>query len=417
MTDRPLATLLADTKGRCEAGPLLIRKNWRSLLDLTRRLLNRTPYLKPTHPSPWLVDRNTGFSKYSQILLDMPPARFLLNNSAVQRTLRGIEQIIPPDPSIKNWLKENRPDVVVGSPCIYARQDEAEYLKAAHSLGIPTITALFSWDHLLTKSTFHILPDWLLVWNQRLATDAVNFHGVPEDRLFLTGAPHFDKWFQRKPALDYNEFCRQVGLDPGRRYVAYLCSALRGDETRFVREFVNSLRQKPETQELSVLIRPYPSKAAIWNNFEMENVVIWPKAGTIPDTPETMNDYYHTLYHGIAVAGISTTAFLEAAVIDKPCVAIMTEQYRYEHSMGHFRYLLDADFLEVAHSTDESAMLLGDILKGIDTKAEQRRCFVTEFTRPWGNQHPASSIMARAIESVAQGRSLEQFELNATTKN
>jgi hypothetical protein len=111
------------------------------------------------------------------------------------------------------------------------------------------------------------------------------------------------------------------------------------------------------------------------------------------------------------VVGVSTTAFLEAAIVDKPCLAIMTEQYRYEHRMGHFRYLLDAGFLEIAHSTNESATLLSDILEGLDKNAGYRRKFVQQFARPWGDGHSASYVMARAIEMLGNGQSLSRFEL------
>jgi len=410
--DLSLRAMKAEVKN-CESGPLRLRRKWQWLLYFTRRLLNRTPYLNPQHPSPWLVNRKTGFSRPMRILLDIPPAKALLKNKWFQQQLRKVEIAIPPDQAILRWLEEHRPDVVVASPCLYGDHHETEYIKAAGALGIPTIVALYSWDHLMTKGTFHIIPDWTLVWNQVLVDDAVRFHYVPKDKIFITGAPHFDTWFNMQPALDRAAFCRQVGLDPNRPFVTYICSSLKGNEAKLVEEFARTLATNPDTRHLAVLIRPYPSKPRIWDDFEEENVVVWPKVGTIPDTPNAKSDYFHTFYYGIATVGISTTAFLEAAVIDRPCVTIMTEAFRYEHRMGHFRYLLNADFLEGAHSFDEAAHILGDILNGADAKAENRHRFVREFIRPWGMDRSASLVMAKVVETAARRQPIcaEEFVL------
>lgn len=416
-TDHSLQAIKSEFGELCDDGSLLIRKHWRGLLGFTRQLLNRTPYLSPLHPSPWLINRNTGFAPFTQRILDLKPMVMMLKSKKVQEFIRGVESRIPSDPSIKQWLQQNRPDIVIGSPCIYARQDEMEYLRAANELGIPTIVSIFSWDHLLTKGTLHVLPDWLMVWNQNLADDAVTLHSMPKDRIFLTGAPHFDVWFEKTPTLDYGAFCNRVGLDPDRKYIAYLCSAVRGDESTLVHEFADALSADPETRDLSVLVRPYPSKSDIWDNFEKKNVVIWPKKGSIPNSSSEKDDYYHTIYHSLAVAGISTTAFVESAVIDKPCLVIMTDQYSYEHRMGHFLYLLDADFLEIARDVNDFTSILHRIMQGEDAKAAQRDLFVTQFTRPWGKHLRASQIMAEAIELVAQNGTLNEFSPQGNSWN
>lgn len=409
LTDHSLRKIQAEVGNRCKASPLLLRKKWRWLLALTRQLLNRTPYLDLRHPSPWLVNRNTGFSKYVQHILDLKPAVMFLRKEKTQGFLRWIENSIPADSRIRESLKQDPPDIVVGSPCIYAHQDEIEYIKAARELNISSVITIFSWDHLLTKGIIQIPPDWLMVWNEILKRDAEVLHRIPASSIFLTGAPHFDIWYQATPSLSYIEFCARTGLNPERKFVSYICSAVRGDETILVREFVNKLAEHPATHDLSVLVRPYPSKVSIWDHFRMENVVVWPKEGTIPDTPDTKDDYFHTMYHAVAVAGVSTTAFLEATVMDKPCITLMTEEYQYEHRMGHFQYLLKYDFLEIARNVYESAAIIEKILVGEDQRADRRREFIMQFARPWGNQYAASHIMAQAIEMVAKGQSLKQF--------
>ena len=84
------------------------------------------------------------------------------------------------------------PDVVVASPYIFSLSREVEYVKAARSLGIPTVVVVLSWDNLTSKGTFHVLPDLTLVWNSALAEEAASLHDVPKEKLVVTGAPVFD---------------------------------------------------------------------------------------------------------------------------------------------------------------------------------------------------------------------------------
>jgi len=405
--DRPLRALLAEEK-RCEQEALLMRRNWRWLILFTRRLLDRTPYLHPEHPSPELVNFKTGLSRNMELLLDTLPIKAALKNRQFHKLLKYVENKIPPDQAIVNYLESYRPDIVVASPCIYYSKEEIEYVKAALDLEIPTIVLVYSWDHLMTKGTFQLTPDWTLVWNRVLADDAVKFHNIPESKVLITGAPHFDTWFRMRPTLNQSDFCRQIGLDPNAPFLAYLCSDVKQEPT-FVNKLLDNLARNPETRKINLLVRPYPSKAKIWSNFDAENVVIWPRGGVFPDTSDTKSDYFHTLYHSLAVVGISTTAFLEAALLDKPCVTIMADEFRFEHEMGHFRYLLDADFLEITHSLGEAVTALANISSGLDAMKENRKRFVKEFIRPLGINNVVSEELVRVVESVAQRKPVSEI--------
>ena len=94
------------------------------------------------------------------------------------------------------------------------------------ALGIPSALCVGSWDHLSSKALLRQWPDRVFVWNETQAREAQTLHGVPRDRVVVTGAQCFDQWFDRRPTLDREAFCRKVGLDPARPYVLYVCSAL-----------------------------------------------------------------------------------------------------------------------------------------------------------------------------------------------
>ena len=409
-----VTTLVGDEEG-VELGRMRLRRDWWSWLLLgSRALRNYALYLKPEHPSPHLAHRPIGFLPGPmRLILASRPGKRVVASRVMQTLLIRLEKLAPPDPNVISDLLQRAPDVVVASAYIRGWCPELEYVKAAKSLNIPTVVPVLSWDHLTTKGVFHIVPDVTCVWNRMLAEEAQQLHSVPSEKIVVTGAPVFDAWFDTGPTLDRTSFCRQVGLDSSRPFVVYLCSSptIAGDESWCVTELSKSLRETAQTKGVSILVRPHPLNARIWDGFSEENIVVWPEGGEVPETPESKGAYYDTVFHSEAVVGVNTSALVEAAIVDKPCVTIVTERYRSTQAgLGHFRHLLEGAFLEQAHGFPEAAVTIAAILQGRDSKATARRRFVKDFVRPWGTDIPSAQIMATAIDRAARGEAVDESE-------
>src|SRR5207248_10861148 len=102
---------------------------------------------------------------------------------------------------------------------------QTDTVKAARKLGIPVALAVASWDHLTTKGLVKAPPDRAFVWNEFQVREAVDLHGLPADRVVVTGAQLFDPWFDRRPSMTREEFLARVGLDPAAPYVLYVGSS------------------------------------------------------------------------------------------------------------------------------------------------------------------------------------------------
>jgi hypothetical protein len=409
LSDRALRSAQLET-GTCRSDDLRLSK-WRWLSWNIRVLLDCGVYFRPGHLSPWLEKR---WEQYLfpplRILLSIRLIRNLVFRDRPQKFLRRMEGKIPVDGNIIRHLESAGADIVVASPFIYAHSREVDYVKGAIALNIPTAVVVQSWDNLTTKGTYHAMPDALFVWNQALAEEAVQIHGIPSKRIVVTGAPRFDAWFATTPSRTRKEFLKQVGFDENDQYLTYLCSSnsISGDETAFVGEFADALSLDDHTRHLKILVRPYPSNPGIWDGVSRMNMIVWPKGGDIPDTAEARNNFFDTLYYGIAAFGVNTTAFLEAAIADKPCITAFTGRYqRTQVESAHFQHLLRADFIQVADGFEQAASLLGEIFDGADARKENRRRFVREFIRPCGLDRPAAVVMAGALTALAQRQAVE----------
>ncbi len=373
-----------------------------------RELRNYSTFFRPGHPSTALQER---WKKYLPKRLwrwvGSPLVGRMLASASAWSLFRCFEAMTSANPAVIEWLRRNGADAVVACPYILPYSLEVEYVKAAKAIGIPTLVVVQSWDNLTTKGTFAVMPDRLLLWNEALHDEAVAFHDVPASRIVVTGAPTFDYWFAMTPTLDRAAFARQCGIDPGRPYVVYLCSS-RGmieEEKRYVTDLAAEMRANPMTRDATLLVRPHPLNILDWSDVESDQVRAWPPRGEFTDSLDARRNFFHTLHYGAATLGVNTSAMLEAAVADKPCITVIDPRYQSAQSgMGHFRHLLDGGFLHVATSYGQAAALLGEILVGKDPLADGRRAFVRRFVRPRGLGQPAAIVMADAIEATIDSR-------------
>ncbi len=86
---------------------------------------------------------------------------------------------------------------------------------------------------------------------------------MPEEKVFITGSPFFDKWFDAGELLeDRRTFCRRMGFDPAKPFFVYLGSSAKiaRDETWLAQSIYNGLKthSKKSVQHIGMLARPHP---------------------------------------------------------------------------------------------------------------------------------------------------------------
>ncbi len=383
----------------------------RWILVTARELLNYSSYL-------YRNDRSVFFKVQEQLV--PPPFRRLsryesfrkfLLSGIVQSLLKKIERAFSLDKKILQWLLSHRPDAVIATPTNIFGSGEVEYVKAANFLGIPTVIPVMSWDNLTVRGLLHAVPRVLIAWNFRHYESAVKIHNIPEENIVSVGIPTFDKWFQlKKPSISKETFAKRAGLDPSKPIVLYLGSSLvvGRDETRVVKDLAIALVQhpNPDLRNAQLLVRPHFANAKYLQTLDDSRIVVWPRQGELPDTEQTLLDFYHSLFYSFVTVGINTTAMIDAIINDKICVTILTEEYKSaQEEAVHFRDLISADVVEMTHSIAECVKRIEVIWRGEDTKQEQRKAFVKNFIRPRGLEIPAGDLAARAIELAALGKS------------
>jgi hypothetical protein len=403
------------------------RDGWRRIAWLVRALTDLARYGEPRFAdAPALRIRiaeklhwRIGISRLPSFCkppLDRRVDALSTGNDAAlaERTLRRLgrlEAAIPTSRRVNAYIKQRKPDAVVASPVIEFASSQVEYLKSARKLGIRTGICVASWDNLTGKGLLRFLPDRVTVWNDIQRTELEEMHGIPPDRVRLTGSQRFDEWFDRTPSLTDAQFAARVGLDPDKPYVLYLCSSpfIAPDEVSFVKRWAAAIRASddPKVRELGLLVRPHPQNGAQWRGVdlaEFANASVWPREGTQPDAGEARTDYFESLVHSACIVGINTSGLLEAGIVGKSVLTVLDDDFAgTQAGTLHFQYLRweNGGLLRVAADLDEHTRQLADALANPTKDAEQVQAFVERFCRPHGLDREAAPLVADAIQEVA----------------
>ena len=326
------------------------------------------------------------------------------------RALDALDHAVPRSAAIDQFLDEKQPDVVLITPLVgVIASSQLDLLRSAAAKRIPTAVCVWSWDHLSSKAIIRDAPARLFVWNDTQKQEAIDMHGVPAERVVVTGAQCFDRWFDRTPTRERADFCRRVGLPDDRRYLLWVCSALfqgSPSEAELVMRWVAHLRASSDAnvRKASILIRPHPSRASEWESIDWKRVPGVALYGGNPIDEESRADYFDSLHHSAAVVGLNTSAFIEAGIADRPVMGILLPEFHAnQEGTLHFRYLTEVGggLLTTSRSLDEHERQLTAILGGAaEVVLKRQRAFVRAFVRPRGLDVPATPILADAIEQL-----------------
>ena len=370
-------------------------------------------YLRYLHPK--FADANYLRARMRDVL---PPALSFLGRwqtASVATTKRAIapflacERAIPSSPILESFIRSRQPDALLVTPLVTDRSTQVDLVKSAQAIGMPVGLCVASWDHLTTKGLMRVQPDLVSVWNQEQLAEAVEFHDVSRDRIVVTGAQPFDRWFMRRPT-SREAFCKKVGLDPAQPFVLFVGStaSISGPEAEvsFVRRWIDALRRVPALADVGVLVRPHPYNASHWRETDltkMPGVEVYPRSAN-PVNESDRQDYFDSLFHSEAVVGVNTTAMIEAAIQGRTVLAVLADEFQdTQGGTLHFRYLLsdNGGFLRVAKSLPEHAAQLAETLANPAAGREACERFVRAFIRPHGMDVDATPVLVSALEQLA----------------
>ncbi|OGF82640.1 hypothetical protein A3B18_03395 [Candidatus Giovannonibacteria bacterium RIFCSPLOWO2_01_FULL_46_13] len=131
-------------------------------------------------------------------------------------------------------------------------ENDVALMQDARRAGIKIIGMWRSWDN-PTQQMLRVFPDVIVAGSEELKKETVKLHNYPEERIIVTGHPHYDRYL-RAPLKPREKFFQDFKLDPSKPYIFFAPGGDKiinyNDADLFTLEILNDM-------SLQVLVR-YP---------------------------------------------------------------------------------------------------------------------------------------------------------------
>ena len=245
--------------------------------------------------------------------------------------IRGAYTLLP-SRTFAEHIKRYQPDLVFCPSMLYT---DARLLKEAKKQNIPTLGMVATWDNLYSKTLFRSHPDWLIAHTEHTRDQAVRYGDYPYDRIFISGVPQYDQYFRQEGIIERDVFIKHLGGDPAKKLIVYAGSGKVGHDIDFgIIEMVRDAAVNGEIiQPIEILMRPHPRYDYSQEKIERIRATygclltpIMSHVGGGKDSWEfdaqSMSLLINTLAHADVVIALYTTFFIEAALFNKPIIAV-----------------------------------------------------------------------------------------------
>lgn len=370
-----------------------ILTNWsRASSSVKGKLLNLA--------AEWLGKQITTYKGVE--LVELQGFRLLNNSDEVADSLKILERI--------------KPDLLF---CTHQRVfSVTASIQAAKSLGIPTSTAIFSWDN-LPKGRLPFRVDRYLVWSKYMKEELLNYYPeIPEHKISITGSPQFDFYFKSELLISKTEFAKKYDLDPTKEWVCFSgCDTHTSpNDPKFLTDVAQELENEPGIQ---LLFRPVPVEpidrfSSVLESFPKIKLLLprWVQGnhwGSFFPLFEDLQLLVNLAYHCKVVVNMGSTMALDFSVFGNVGLYL-----RYDHSginkeasvntiyqFQHFRSMENWKAVGFIYSKSEILNQVKAALEHPDQVAPDRKLWFNKIVEPQPEKSAAVRI-AEVLTSMAK---------------
>ncbi len=241
-----------------------------------------------------------------------------------------------------------------------------ELLAEAKRQGVLSVGFPANWDH-LNKYYIPIHADHLLVQNEPMEGEAVEYHRYEKQEITIVGFPQFDAYLDDYFFLSRVEFLNRFGIPEGRKIILFISGSVYAeDEPDILAQILRWIEEGTLPKETVILIRPYVGMRSraheeikyaalkgdprVFFNWEVNDHRI-----------ENRRLFNSMLRFSDVVISVFSTTAIEAVIFDKPTVVLGFDgrrklpahrSVRRLEELSHFKHVLDTGGVEVARSFD-----------------------------------------------------------------
>lgn len=289
-----------------------------------------------------------------------------------------------------SYFDDYRPDCLFATD-VFSFFDTA-FLQAAKTKGVFALGMVRSWDNTTTKGLLRFIPDKLIVNNEIIAEEAVQYHDIKAEDIFVGGIPQYDLSFRSDHALR-KDFFEKIDVDPQKRLILFAPagSILSDTDWQLCEILKRAFSEKKLPDDLHFLVRNHPGCLPKLEKFEADShfTIEWPGTG-FKDinykyrelSPDDARHLIDSLYHSQLVISVNSTITIDALPFDKPQIIIefdgwetkpYIESVRRYHDEDHMRKYLNTGAAKVVLRAQELYDAINQYLENPALDREQRK--------------------------------------------
>ena len=191
--------------------------------------------------------------------LKIAAARLCSKSRATRRLFGLAYYYLTPANIHADEIRKMAPDLVAGCSFGMGLADGA-FLVEARRLGIPSVVIAQGWDRTSNKGFPTIHPNFAIVWNEVMRSECITNLEFASDRVFVEGAPIWDRHFSREGLISEAEWRRQLGIASDRKVIFYACGGFGGHSAnmQIVPQVLSLAEEQRMHWPLHVVFRLYP---------------------------------------------------------------------------------------------------------------------------------------------------------------
>ncbi|RJQ34490.1 hypothetical protein C4568_02425 [Candidatus Parcubacteria bacterium] len=311
-----------------------------------------------------------------------------------------------------------KPDLLFATT-MYSMRDLG-LMKAARAHGVAIVGMVKTWDSITTKFFMPIAPDYMIAHNEIIKSEAVKYLDFPASKIFVSGIPRFDFYFNADIIRRRADFLAQLGLQSDDKYILFAGDALHQypDQCEFIDFLDHTITKDHFFDGYTILYRPHPHYGkceggrARWKRVKEQQPATRVTEGRAAWEFEESDIALinNTIYHAAAILMFASTIGIETALYDRPTIGVafdMTPEPNYYlsnrryYDSDHYQILDKSGGIPRAQSREEVIALLKEAIAEPHKYAAGRKLIVDKMLG-FTDGHSAERIAQFLIDKLNQ---------------
>lgn len=298
------------------------------------------------------------------------------------------------DKSLCSLFEKYQPDLVFITNILHDPADLA-FLRTAKRKDVPSVGMAKSWDN-LDKYLLIALPDFFLVWNEKMKQNLITLQDCQESKITITGVPQFDIYQQKDIFLERNQYCKMMGIPLEKKIIFFGSEGFAFPYDDEAAEIIHQMiAEKKIIEPCILLVRRHFRELSLPQN-RFARFAMFPFA--VLDRPDRISSLFsrgwdpswedmkllaNHLFHCDLMVTSCSTLSLDAVCFDKPVINIAFDGFQKRpravsalkwYELANYQLVLRSGGVKMVKSPEELKTAINNYLQnpGLDKEGRQK---------------------------------------------